>query len=153
MLARSMMDSSFAEPLVFVGSATAGEELPFRVSNVSGLSKPLPANVMLITRSLMYDEAEPSFLIRLGHQYGVGEDAELSKSVEVDLATCVPGYEIVGIVETTLSGNQAYSSWLEKKLDWSGISKPGVAGRIRGSRVTLFPMDIRTFKVIVTAKK
>jgi hypothetical protein len=88
-------------------------------------------------------------LIRLGHQYGIGEDENLSKAAEVDLATCVPGYTIVDVVEVTLSGNQEYSSWLKKRLDWSGGSKVSQGGSIRGTTVELRPMDIRTFKVSV----
>ena len=50
-LARSMMDGSFADPVVYVGSSIAGEDVPFRLSNFSGLDSDLPPNVMLITRS------------------------------------------------------------------------------------------------------
>ena len=59
-------------------------------------------------------------MIRLGHQYGDGEDKNLSKSVEVDLATCMPGFFVVGVVEVTLSGNQDHSSWLATRFDWDG---------------------------------
>jgi hypothetical protein len=150
-LARSAMDDAFADPLVFVGSSAVGAKPPFRVSTFSGLEDALPSNVMLITRSLMYDESSTTFLIRLGHQYGVREDETLSKPVEIDLASCFPGCDIVEVVEVTLSGNQDYSSWLEKRLDWSGGS--GSLDRrspVNGTKVELMPMDIRTFKVSVS---
>ena len=149
-LARSMMDGSFADPVVFVGSSIAGKDVPFRVSNFSGLDSDLPPNVMLITRSMLYNEPGTTFLIRLGHQYGDGEDKNLSKAAEVDLAVCVPGFSIVGVVEVTLSGNQDYSAWLANRFAWSGGESEGSeSGSLNGTKVQLNPMDIRTFKVSV----
>jgi hypothetical protein len=147
-LARSVMDDAFADPLVFVGSSAAGDKPIFRVSNFSGLADALPPNVMLITRSVLYGESVTTFLIRLGHQYGVGEDDTLSKAVAVDLASCVPGYDIVEVVEVMLSGNQDYSSWLEQRLDWSGGSgSSDKRSPLKGNKVELMPMDIRTFRI------
>jgi hypothetical protein len=149
-LARSVMDETFADPLVFVGSSVAGEEVPFLVSNFTGLQGELPPNVMLITRSLLYDEPSTTILIRLGHQYAVDEDEKLSNSVEVDLSVCVPpGYTISNVVEMTLSGNQGHSAWLEKRLDWDGATKSSRSSPLHGTKVELTAMDIRTFLVSV----
>jgi hypothetical protein len=156
-LSRSVMDSAFADPLVLVGSDSGSGVLPFQVFNFSGIASSLPPNVMLLTRMPLYDEAEgTAFLIRLGHQYGIGEDGVLSQTVKVDLALCVPGFQITGIVERTLSGNQAFSSWKKSRLDWNfGLLKLkkgehfGFVSSDSGTIVELMPMDIRTFKVNV----
>lgn len=157
-LARSIMDSAFVEPLVFVGSSK--EFIPFQVSNFSGVGSSLPPNLMLITRlRLPGDALLPTslkqFLIRLGHQYGVGEDETLSNIAHADLVSCLPGYSIISVEELTLSGNQNYYSWLQNRLDWSGDKyslkqKDDHSNRTKETMVELEPMNIRTFKV--TAK-
>ena len=151
-LARSMMDTSFADPILFVGSSANDTVLPFRAFDFSGLEVALPPNVMLITRSLLYNETSLTFLIRLGHQYAIGEHEKYSKSVKVDLALCVPGFKIVDVVEMTLSGNQRYSHWLDKRFDWvGGGSAVNEVGITDNSTVVLLPMEIRTFRVTVKA--
>lgn len=156
-LARSMMDHAFVDPVIFVGSAPAGTNVPFVKPDVNGLPVELPPNVMMVTRSFLYEEKEPTLLLRLAHQYGHGEDEELSKTVEVDLRSCVPGYEITGVRELTLSANQDFSSWMQRRFDWVGeglIHDSGIAFEQSNSmsietKVTLTPMDIRTFQITV----
>jgi hypothetical protein len=111
-LAQSVLDGTFANPLIY-------DEVPFLVSKFTGLQGELPPNVMLITRSLLYDEPSTTLLIQLGHQYVAGKDEKFLNSVEVDLSVCAPpGYTISNVVEVlTLSGNQEHSVWLEKRLD------------------------------------
>jgi hypothetical protein len=158
-LARSVMDPLFAEPLVFVGSSTNKEPLPFRVTNFTGVTKSLPPNVMLITRERLTDGTSSvpavQFLIRLGHQYGVGEDAELSKPASVDLVDCLPGYAITKVEELTLSANRNYDAWAKARLAWTGgKSDAGVdssSGVQDGTTIEVKPMDIRTFRVTVNS--
>jgi hypothetical protein len=146
-LARSVMDASFAEPLVFVASAPSSEEIPFLTKSYSGLKEPLPENVMLITKRLLYKEEATSYLIRLGHQYG--------ESVDVDLSILFPHQSIEEIRETTLSGNRDIDDWRKERFDWipsetrriardESFKKAGV------HTITLAAMDIRT--VIVKVK-
>ena len=147
------MDESFAEPLVYVGTAPSSEEIPFRAKSFSGIAKPLPLNVMLITKKHMYDYPEPNaYLVRLGHQYGPGEDPDLSLPVDVDLSHLFPGQEIIGFQETTLSGNRAIEDWRLERLDWKG-SQGGRTNEYTGhptetkTVITLTAMDVRTFIV------
>mmetsp|Transcript_17543 Transcript_17543/g.43147 ORF Transcript_17543/g.43147 Transcript_17543/m.43147 type:complete len:409 (+) Transcript_17543:696-1922(+) len=155
-LARSMMDSSFADPFVFVGSK-ATTAIPVQASSVTGLAKDLPPNVMLITRRRLTDatssKSEKQFLIRLGHQYGLGEDDELSKPATVDLVDCLPGSNITEVVELTLSGNQKIEDWEKSRLVWtasgSQSSSKGSSTGLKDTAVELQPMDIRTFRVTV----
>merc|ERR1711935_627113 len=155
MLARSMMDAAFADPFVFVGSSAAGSDVVVEASSINGMGKSFPRNVMLITRLRLTttnsSQLEKEFLIRLGHQYGIGEDEELSKSASIDLADCLPGYEISRVVELPLSGNQKLEDWEKTRLMWS--SSRSKSSKDTGSRdgtvVELQPMDIRTFRVTV----
>ena len=164
-LARSVMDVSFAEPLVFVGTAQSSEEIPFRVKSFSGLKQPLPHNIMLITKQLLYDENEATltFLVRLGHQYDIGEDAVLSLPVDIDLSILFPNQSIKDVQETTLSGNRNIDDWNKERLDWTSTGRTEIKTKTKtktsntqmgdddvssGSYIiTMTPMDIRTFKI------
>lgn len=148
-LARSMMDSMFAEPVVLVGSAATGVELPLVASNFSGVLRELPSNVMLLTRRVLYSEPDPTFLVRVGHQYGIGEDPKLAEAVEIDLNWLFPGYEIQNVTEMTLSGNRAYEQWRKNRFNWVDPGAQHFEASIapQGTTVKISPMDIRTFHV------
>ena len=165
-LARSVMDDAFVDPLVFVGTAPAGQPIPFQVGNVSAFQTALPANIMLVTFTRLVpdggeedDDHDPNlsaYLIRLGHQYGIGEDENMSVPVKVDLSTTIfYKHKIVSITEKTLSGNQDYSSWVERRFDWNHHSSSKTnsssspQSSLDGTVVTLKPMDILTFEVSV----
>jgi hypothetical protein len=150
-LARSMMDQAFVGPLVYVGSAPVDDKPEFVSYNISGIDKSLPSNLMLITRSVLYNESKPTVLVRIGHQYGLGEDEVSSEPVSFNITTLVPGYEIVDIAETTLSANQDIDSWKKDRKDWVrfmdlGRSQPPPLIK---ENITIEAMDIRTFLVQV----
>lgn len=150
-LARSMMDSTFAEPIVLVGSSIQMNEIPFRTSNFTSMKgQALSPNIMLLTRSLLYNEPTRKYLLRVAHQYGLGEDANLSTPVTVDLSLFFPGEVITDVLETTLSGNQDYASWLARKLDWTAGTSARSRNSSEGTIIQLSPMDIRTFIVTVS---
>lgn len=149
-LARSVMDSSFAEPLVFVASAPFSEKIPFRALGFSGLKEPLPENVMLITKRLLYKEEASSYLIRLGHQYG--------ESVDIDLSILFPHQSIEEIRETTLSGNRDIDDWRKERFDWvpsetRTIERDEFLKQEGAHTITLAKMDIRTIIVKVKSIK
>jgi hypothetical protein len=156
-LARSMMDGAFAEPLVFVGSSPSYESASFQVPNISGLQDELPPNVMLITLARLYDAPSTTFLLRLGHQYGAGEDELLSQPASVDIPSLFPGYNVVNVVEKTLTGNQDYGSWMRRRLDWTGdnagVSESRSVELLESNVVLLEPLDIRTFEITVDANE
>ena len=154
-LARSMMDAALVDPLVFVGSAPSHQTTPSYLSEFSGLRDALPPNVMLVTLALLRDTAskKTTFLVRLGHQYAVGEDEVLSKPAEVALDKLFNGYTVVAVTEKTLTGNQDYTDWLKRRLDWTAGTARGPKGSLIDGTffVHLEPMDIRTFEVTVEA--
>ena len=153
-ISRSLMDRVFSEPLVFASSSH--QNVNFRKSVFSAIdsSFELPENIMLITfHQIASTETSQTLLIRLGHQYGRGEDQELSKAVDIDFKHILPGYEIQSITERTLSGNQDLSEREEKILRWNeaaeDISDASGRGITQDGTITIHPMDIRTFHVKV----
>ena len=149
-LARSMMDQAFADAMVFVGTAGHDETPEFFATHIVGSTESIPSNVMVITRAVLYDEETKTILLRLGHQYGIGEDDKLSGPVEVDLASLLPGYEIVSVSETTLSANQDLQAWKKRRFDWTGsFHAIDDIERAPGMTITLQPMEIRTFTIKV----
>ncbi len=149
-LARSQMDESFAESLVFVGTARSSQEIPFRVTSFSGMKAPFPSNVMLITKKIIY--GTKTYLVRLGHQYGPGEDPDFSHPVDVDLSHLFPGQDILEFQETTLSGNRAIEEWKTTRFHWTESAKDTKqfsSSTERGTSVTLEALDIRTFLVTI----
>ena len=139
---------------MFVGSASSSQDIPIRTKSFSGVTEPLPKNVMLITKKPLYERPEAkSYLVRLGHQYGLGEDPDLSLPVKVDLSILFPGQRIQDFHETTLSGNRAIEDWRRERLDWSGSSEDRQSSDYarrsieNETIITLTPMDIRTFIV------
>ena len=163
-LARSVMDDSFADPIVFVATASSSQKIPFQTTSFSGISGDLPENVMVITKkrldghgSKLSNGRFTSYLVRLGHQYGLDEDETLSKPIDVDLATLFPGQTISSVIELTLSGNRDVASWKKERLDWfagdgsrrrhDNDDANALGGNTGSFKVTLSAMDIKTFNV------
>ena len=164
-LARSVMDPIFSQPVVLVGSAprrsTEGMLPSF---SVLGATAQLPPNIYLATLLRL---SEDVLLIRLGHQYGPDEDEMLSKPVPVNLAALLePEYKVTNVVEKTLSGNRNWTDFVEKKYNWTSCiesndeTSRSVSAKKHDKKrsrdeivttVTLFPLDLRTFEVAVTA--
>jgi alpha-mannosidase len=155
-LARSAMDSIFAEPLIFVASAPSDTHVSFQWPSFSALALPLPPNVMLTTLLRLPNREHPTLLVRLGHQYGMGEDLELSKPVEVDMSLLLAAHFTVDkMTEMTLTGNQEWKAYIARRFNWTGTTEKDPAqGQVeRGeTTITLNPMEIRTFEIMVSAK-
>jgi alpha-mannosidase len=160
-LARSEMDRSFAEPLVFVGSAPSATPVSFLQPSFTGLQTALPPNVMLVTLILLAGRDEATFLIRLGHQYAAGEDVKLSAPVDVDLSKILltANYKVMSVKEKTLTGNQDWHAYQSRRFVWNSekevTSETAVPLKSTGSPsetiVTLKPMEIRTFELTVAS--
>jgi hypothetical protein len=160
-LARSEMDRTFAEPLVFVGSAPSTTPVSFLQASFTGLQTALPPNVMLVTLTRIPDREEPTFLLRLGHQYAVGEDAKLSAPVDIDLSKVLlnANFKVISVKEKTLTGNQDWEVYQSRRFVWSSdteeTSETAVplkrTGSPSGTTVTLKPMEIRTFELTVAS--
>jgi hypothetical protein len=117
----------------------------------------LPVNVDLLTAQVS-DIQQGVLLLRLAHQFGVGENPTLSQPVTVDLGALF-NVPVKSVVELTLTANQALGS--HKTYDWQ--LKSGVEGEKDQSssifdahvfeigaanfNVTIKPAEIRTFNV------
>ena len=150
--ARSRMDESFSPPHVFVASASEDTQVPFRQASLSLLKTSLPENVMVVTFAAL-DEVG-AFLVRLAHQYGKDENETYSGVARVDLRGLFD-QDISSISEKTLSANQDRSDWEKKQLRWNiGMKEEGFVEEARrlddSSIILLKPLEIRTFKVIVS---
>ena len=152
-LARLEMDRMFASPLVFAASSPSSSRVPLRDYSFRLLNETLPRNVMLITHKLLPEAPETTFLIRLGHQFGEGEDETFSKPIMVCLGRLVFPHSILSITETTLSGNQDHETWAKVRINWSGEdvrARQSVACMGGSCMIELKPMEIRTFQVQVS---
>lgn len=146
-LCRSTMDSVFAQPIVLIGSAPVDQPIAFRRPAFSAIQQSLPPNVMLITYAKVPSRDVPTYLVRLAHQYGVGEDEGLSQPAEVDLASLFPKRKISKVTEKTLSGNLDWSDFLESRKNWGGVLSS--EDEDVNTTVVVTAMNIRTFEVTV----
>ena len=119
----------------------------------SGLTSELPANVHLLTLETMKDLA----LIRVEHQYEVGEDSKLSQPVNISLAGLFTDFVVESMTEMNLAANQLLKD--KQPLHWNiktekneeGMKKKKkIASRAETDlNVNLTPMQIRTFKAVI----
>jgi len=151
--ARLQMDEMFASPLVFAASAPSATPISVLDNSFALIQEALPTNVMLITYKLLPDAPATTFLVRLGHQFGEGEDPHgYSSPTRVCLSKLVLPYSIVSIVEMTLSGNQVHAAWSRTRMNWTGEIVPRrtpVACLGDSCMIELNPMEIRTFHINV----
>ncbi|XP_015365919.1 PREDICTED: lysosomal alpha-mannosidase isoform X1 [Diuraphis noxia] len=115
----------------------------------SGLKKPLPNNVQLLTLEPWKDG---SVLLRFEHIFEYNENKNLSTPIVIDVEDLFTKFRVVSLKETILGGNQ----WLEDntKLTWmpedsnslgTKPSKKPDQKSIDPRHIMLTPMQIRTF--------
>jgi len=144
---RPLMDRVHMPALPFFktggGDAIQGVE----VSTQAKVAR-LPANVQLVTLNWWN---QSSVLVRLAHQFGVNEDADLSKPVSVDLASLFKDRAIKSIDERGLTGTISRADVLQRRISWQVDGEqspaPHVSNPSSGSTITLGPLQIRTFIV------
>ncbi|XP_059774202.1 lysosomal alpha-mannosidase isoform X2 [Balaenoptera ricei] len=127
-----------------------GGGAPYRLevaprTQFSGLRRELPPSVHLLTLARWGPE---TLLLRLEHQFAVGEDSgrNLSSPVTLDLTDLFSAFTITDLRETTLAANQlrAHAS----RLQWTPNTGPTPhpsPSRLVSTTITLQPMEIRTF--------
>uniref|UniRef100_A0A8C0WYT4 Lysosomal alpha-mannosidase n=1 Tax=Castor canadensis TaxID=51338 RepID=A0A8C0WYT4_CASCN len=119
----------------------------------SGLHQPLPPSVRLLTLARW---GPKMVLLRLEHQFAVGEDSgrNLSSPVTLDLQNLFATFIITHLQETTLAANQprASASRLKWTLNTGPISSP-TPPKLNPASITLQPMEIRTFVASVKWKE
>jgi hypothetical protein len=168
---RTLMDELYL-PLVplFASGPSAAKYFesaqPASFQSASSLGLNLPVNVQLLT---LEARSNSELLVRLAHQFAVGEDAALSAAVTVDLFALLAPFGPVSAQEMSLSANQLKADQLANKIQWptasttaSAAATVGKAGpakkqQLRGDSgaagadasypVQLSAMQIKTFLV------
>jgi len=85
-------------------AASAGSAIPAASATFSSLTTALPPNVQIITMQAL---GGASVLLRVAHQFGIGEDATLSLPTSVDLSKLfdrAAGITIINATEVSLTG-------------------------------------------------
>ncbi|XP_008583190.1 PREDICTED: lysosomal alpha-mannosidase [Galeopterus variegatus] len=119
----------------------------------SGLRRELPSSVHLLTLARWGPDM---LLLRLEHQFAVGEDSgrNLSSPVTLDLRDLFSTFTITRLQETTLAANQLRAS--ASRLKWTPNTGPThhpTPSLLDPATVTLQPMEIRTFLASVQWKE
>ncbi|XP_078091137.1 lysosomal alpha-mannosidase isoform X2 [Mustelus asterias] len=149
-LHRPQAQAEYMAPWIIMseGSGTPYSTQLNHLSEFSALKQDLPHNLHLLTLARWDSQ---SFLIRLEHQFEIGESSVYSKPVTVDLANVFSAFEITSIEEMSLGVNQRKAD--ESRLIWeTGRESQGVKSASHGGdnsehTVVLNPMEIRTFRV------
>ncbi|XP_006875234.1 PREDICTED: lysosomal alpha-mannosidase-like [Chrysochloris asiatica] len=119
----------------------------------SGLLRELPRAVRLLT---LAHWGGNTLLLRLEHQFAVGEDTDgnLSSPVTLDLTNLFSTFTIISLQETTLAANQLRDR--ASRLQWTTEDDPPASQAPHQSldfaAITLQPMEIRTFLASVQWK-
>jgi len=131
---RPLQDQVFSAPRLFFTSTVP------QVRSESFLNGELPANLQMITSEF----TKSGFLLRIAHQFGLGEDAELSKPVNFDVSSIFK--DTTEITELTLNGLRPKSA--EKRFEWlPDQGHPWRKNEPNGDTYTFGPLQIRTFNV------
>jgi len=140
------MDRVHMPVLPFFSSANASNQRALMDSSAS--IAPLPPNVQLVTLNWWN---QTSVLIRLAHQFGIDEDAELSKPVKLDLHDLFKVRKIKSINERGLTGTISRGDVLQRRIAWRVDGEDSLAEQGRHTTtppshvVELGPLQIRTF--------
>jgi hypothetical protein len=115
----------------------------------SFITRDLPLNVDLMTLQIVPGQ---DHMIRLSHQFAMGEDPALSQPVTVDLSTLFSSLPLNNLQEVSLTANQPAQDIEDNLPDWqvkgenanvNTFTYPTIP--FNGLSVTINPMDIRTF--------
>ena len=171
---RPLADRIFAKPHALLASGSLSSTLPkaptavasdstgssVAIASSAALLKPLPPNVALMT---LVSLSPGQLLLRLAHQFGIGEDATLSKPASVDLSALFDpsALKIKTAREVSLTNNQNKTAILARRREAAAWRRDGAhshpwrhAGALdyaASSVVTLGPLEIKTFVLDVFA--
>ena len=113
---RELMDKLYLPMVPLFASSTADLSAGASAgASFGSISMDLPVNVHLATLEAVGDR---QLLVRLAHQFAVGEDPALSQPVSLDLFALLASYKPISADELTLSANQLKSEQLAGKIQW-----------------------------------
>jgi len=142
-------------PMPTGGSVAVNNWLTTHVAQRTEVATDLPINVDVLTLQQWPDDG--ARVLRLEHQFAVGEDKVFSQPVTVSLSTLFLRFNITSLTELSLTANQPLSSvshlaWITEDDDT--VPKPRRNRRpfqhsdlSTDFNITLNPMQIRTFQL------
>jgi len=158
---RAEMDRAYYPPILglVANPGSTSEWVDTHLTNYTAVvpGGDLPVNVHVLT--LQWWDAS-TVLLRLAHQFGVGEDAALSQPATVNLNTLFSTIKITGVQEMSLTANQPIASMRASKINWRTAEADGSISEgqpapvplpvsLDAPTITLNPLQIRTFLVTV----
>jgi hypothetical protein len=151
---RPLADRTYLQPELVFGAGSSSSSV---ATNTASFVNALPVNVQLMTLQAL---SKTTLLVRLSHQFGLGEDATLSLPVTVDVVQLFKAstFDIASVEEVSLTNTQSKQELLKRRAlnrGWK-TEVPAEAMHVwrnetlhEGS-VTLGPLEIKTF--VVTLK-
>lgn len=148
---RPQMDRLYQPPVPFFKARHAPESA---TAKYSAIAEALPANTQLVTLEPL---GGGKLLVRLAHQFGLGEDADLSRPATVNLVKLLKDWQITGVEERGLTGTISRAEVLSRRFAWPiegekrrvvSVAPPGPSNH-SATTVTLGPLQVRTFYVTV----
>ena len=159
---RPLADRTYLQPeLVFGAGSSSGSSASASsasvATNTASFVNALPVNVQLMTLQAL---SKTTLLVRLSHQFGLGEDATLSLPVTVDVVQLFKAstFDIASVEEVSLTNTQSKQELLKRRAlnrGWK-TEVPAEAmhvwrnATLHEGSVTLGPLEIKTF--VVTLK-
>jgi len=165
---RPSQDRIFAEPYISfttvpIGSTAFMDWIKNHITKRSFSNVELPPNIQLMTFQPWKNN---TVLLRLSHQFAVGEDSSLSKVTSVDLSTLFVNRTIQSAIELSLTANQnklqmnpkpiyqirKEDQYLQETLSNSQRGENtnfvyNENGKLQAINVSLGPMEIKTFQI------
>ncbi|XP_008200174.3 lysosomal alpha-mannosidase [Tribolium castaneum] len=138
---RDVAQRKLLPPWAFVTNQEVSQRL--KNTQFSSLKVPLSENVQILTLEPWNNS---TILLRLEHILERNEDENLSQEVTVDLSDLFTTFTITKLVEMTLGGNIPLEESV--RLKWPGLENVQ-SKKLDGFKVTLAPMQIRTFVATV----
>ncbi|KAJ3628804.1 hypothetical protein MTP99_013243 [Tenebrio molitor] len=141
---RDVAQKKLLAPWAFVTDQDITQQLDTR--EFSSLKTPLSDNVHILT---LEPWNENTLLLRLEHIMEKDEDENLSQETTVDLSDLFATFTITELEETTLGANIPLEDSV--RLSWPGTGDTEDGKNLDGLKVTLAPMQIRTFLAKITS--
>ncbi|KAH9502489.1 Lysosomal alpha-mannosidase [Bulinus truncatus] len=143
-------------PAVMFTPVTKDSEIKQSLKQETFLAAELPPNVHILTLDRISSNETHLYLLRIEHLMEEDEHKQLSSPAQISLQNLFNPFEIVSVVETTLGGNFIPADLT--RLTWksySGLTPDNIRSPEYKTNieppftVTLRPMEIRTFNILV----
>ncbi|XP_075249243.1 lysosomal alpha-mannosidase-like [Convolutriloba macropyga] len=146
-LHRLVAEETFMEPLVaFYPTSKSSDSQPKPTMTSANVT--LPENIHLLTL-MQLDEDPNVILLRLEHQFAEGEDADLSRSVTIDLVSAFSNLFTIKSARAMVLSSEKYAGDVSR-LSWETVDGTSVDPNWDinyGLTVTLAPMEIKTIEL------